>query len=225
MKEFDGLYKIIVKLRSPKGCPWDRAQKINDYKKYLLEETYELIDAIDKSDNEEVCEEIGDILIVLMSMCYLYQEKKKFSIKDVLKAVNNKLVTRHPHVFAGKKVKDKTDVLKNWIKDKAKVKKRVFIKDRLPNAVPSLLLASIFLKEKKHALGSFKDKTFENEIINEIISAVPGFSGSKKNTFKKVLMSLSELAYIHKIDLEELLRQEILYKSKKIKYRQKLEDE
>ena len=105
MKEFDKLVNTIKILRSPKGCPWDRAQKLIDARKHLIEETYELIDAIDEKEYDLIEEELGDLFIVLVFITDMLKGKGLFDLKKVLKKTNDKLISRHPHIFAGKALK------------------------------------------------------------------------------------------------------------------------
>jgi tetrapyrrole methylase family protein/MazG family protein len=150
VKEFDRLLHIVEKLRSPQGCPWDRAQTVANYKKYLLEEAYELIESINARDAGMCKEEIGDLLLILVAISSLFKEKRQFGIDDALKSINEKLISRHPHVFSSKRLSTKEEVLAYWIEAKAKKKKRKTVKDRLPHSAPALLLAEIFLKEASH---------------------------------------------------------------------------
>lgn len=102
MQELDRLVEIIRKLRGPKGCPWDRKQKLPDYKRYLIEEAYELIEAIDANKPEMVKEELGDLFLILTVVSEFFNDKKIFNVEDSLKAINEKLIIRHPHVFSKK---------------------------------------------------------------------------------------------------------------------------
>jgi tetrapyrrole methylase family protein / MazG family protein len=165
MKQFDRLIKIIKTLRSPKGCPWDRAQKISDYERYLLEEAYELIEALRSGKSEEVREEVGDLYLILSMITEMFAEKKKFNHQQALEGISNKLIYRHPHVFAGKKIIGKDAVLAYWIKNKAKKKNRKTVKDRLPQTAPALLLAEVFLKEKKHIQDIKKEKPISRDVL------------------------------------------------------------
>ena len=100
MREFDRLVEIMATLRSPTGCPWDREQTIDTLKPFLLEETYEVLAAIDRHDHEALCEELGDFLFEAVFLAQLEAEAGRFTIADSLKSIADKLVRRHPHVFA-----------------------------------------------------------------------------------------------------------------------------
>jgi tetrapyrrole methylase family protein/MazG family protein len=150
MKEFDQLVEVIKKLRSPEGCPWDRAQTIDTMKKCLLEETYELIDALSDKKYKIAEEELGDVILIAIVIAQMLDKKNKSNLKKVLERAKSKLIVRHPHVFSKKKLNSKEEVLKAWIKDKAKIKKRKSVKDRLPKTAPALLQAYLFFKECKN---------------------------------------------------------------------------
>src|SRR5438067_8478720 len=100
MKEFDRLIGIMATLRGPDGCPWDREQTIDTLRPFVLEETYEVLDAIDRHDHTALCEELGDFLFEAVFLAQLESEAGHFTIDDSVKSVADKLVRRHPHVFA-----------------------------------------------------------------------------------------------------------------------------
>src|SRR5262252_579606 len=100
MQEFTRLVEIMATLRSPEGCPWDREQTIDSLKPFVLEETYEVLEAIDRHDHAALCEELGDFLFEAVFLAQLESEEGHFNVADALKAIADKLVRRHPHVFA-----------------------------------------------------------------------------------------------------------------------------
>lgn len=97
--DFAELLEIVAILRGPDGCPWDRAQTHETMKKCLLDETQEVIEAIDKSDDENLCEELGDVLLQVLLNCEIAKERKAFEFSDVVQMLSEKLIRRHPHVF------------------------------------------------------------------------------------------------------------------------------
>src|SRR6266542_3604606 len=99
-QRFDRLVEIMARLRAPGGCPWDREQTFDSIKPYTLEETYEVMDAIDRRDFEGLAEELGDLVLQVVFFAQMASEENRFSISDSLDAINEKLVRRHPHVFA-----------------------------------------------------------------------------------------------------------------------------
>src|SRR5512133_799734 len=108
------LLAIMARLRGPDGCPWDREQTLSSLRPYVLEETYEVLEAIDGGDPREHCEELGDLLLQIVFQAQLAQEAGQFAFGDVADAISNKLVSRHPHVFGDVEVKDAEGVLKQW---------------------------------------------------------------------------------------------------------------
>src|SRR5437588_6828933 len=113
----------MARLRAPGGCPWDREQTFDTIKRYTLEETYEVLEAIENRDWPELTGELGDLLLQVLFYAEMAREESRFSIDDVLDALSNKLVYRHPHVFGDVKADDSTQVLKNWEALKAQEKK------------------------------------------------------------------------------------------------------
>ena len=114
----------MARLRAPGGCPWDREQTFDTIKRYTLEETYEVLEAIDNRDWQELPQELGDLLLQVLFYAEMAQEENRFSIDDVLDALSNKLVARHPHVFGDVKAEDAHAVLKNWESFKAQEKEK-----------------------------------------------------------------------------------------------------
>ncbi len=140
---FSRLVEIVIRLRGPNGCPWDRKQTPESLKKYLLEEAYEIIDAIDSSDTQEVCEEIGDLLFLLIFLTYLYEEAGAFSIGEMLRLCADKMIRRHPHVFGQAAVNCAREVIAQWQKIKeeesrSKEKGRSAVLGNLPKTLPAL---------------------------------------------------------------------------------------
>ena len=114
----------MARLRAPGGCPWDREQTFDTIKRYTLEETYEVLEAIDNRDWPELTSELGDLLLQVLFYAEMAQEDGRFSIDDVLDALSQKLVSRHPHVFGDVKAEDANQVLKNWEALKTEEKKK-----------------------------------------------------------------------------------------------------
>lgn len=117
-KNFAKLREIIAVLRSPNGCPWDKEQTHESLKRYLIEETYEVVDAIDRGDIDNLVEELGDCLLQVMLHAQIGEDEGFFTIDDVIEAISAKMVRRHPHVFGDTRVNGTEDVLKNWQKIK-----------------------------------------------------------------------------------------------------------
>jgi tetrapyrrole methylase family protein/MazG family protein len=140
--EFESLVNIVAKLRSPDGCPWDREQTRESLKPFLVEEFYELIDALEKDDNQGIKEELGDLLFQIVLQCQLSKEEGLFSIQDVIKGITKKMINRHPHVFGNKDLKTSEDVKTWWEEHKRREGKNTrSIMDGIPKSLPALLRA------------------------------------------------------------------------------------
>ena len=146
-ERFARAVSIMARLRAPGGCPWDREQTFDSIKPYTLEETYEVLEAIDNRDWEELKGELGDLLLQVLFYSEMAQEQGSFSIDDVLDRLSNKLVDRHPHVFGDVKAETPSDVLRNWEALKAEEKKKRLDagggKAAANNEQPESLLAGI----------------------------------------------------------------------------------
>jgi MazG family protein len=145
MQEFDRLVEIMAVLRSPHGCPWDREQSIDSLKPFVLEETYEVLEAIDRHDHDALREELGDFLFEAVFLAQLESEAGHFTIADSLRSIADKLVRRHPHVFArseGEPPADSPDkVVTRWEQIKAQERDGAAKKKTLLSGIPSTLPA------------------------------------------------------------------------------------
>ena len=138
------LREVMDKLRSPGGCPWDAEQDHASLLKYLLEESYEFIESVEDNDRQAMQEELGDLLLQVYFHSRMAEEDatQPFNIEDVARSVADKLIRRHPHVFAGALVESSEDVLENWEKQKVAEKGRTSAIDGVPLAQPALPLAT-----------------------------------------------------------------------------------
>ncbi len=154
----------MTQLRSKNGCPWDKKQTHQTLKPYLLEEAHETLDAIDSGNPNDLQEELGDLLLQVVFHAQLAKEKSKFNLQDVAKAIGDKLVRRHPHVF-GKSSRRISDINRKWEELKRQEKpERQSALDGLPKSLPALLRAQR-MHEKIRNLNSTADsRKFENEI-------------------------------------------------------------
>jgi len=123
-EKFEKAVSIMERLRAPGGCPWDREQTFDTIQRYTVEETYEVLEAIDNRDWRELPGELGDLLLQVLFYAEMAREEGLFSINDVLDALNHKLISRHPHVFGSVKADSAGEVLKNWEAIKAEEKRR-----------------------------------------------------------------------------------------------------
>src|SRR5438128_2362044 len=150
------LIRIMARLRSPTGCPWDREQDHRSLRWHAVEEVYELLDAIEAGDDHEMAEELGDLLLQVVFHCQLAKERGAFDFDKVARHITDKLVRRHPHVFGNLKVKNVDQVWANWEKIKRAEKHgtrhaRPSALDGIPKHLPALLRAEKLLKKAKRA--------------------------------------------------------------------------
>tara|TARA_E500000075_G_scaffold36099_1_gene32387 strand:- start:1299 stop:2042 length:744 start_codon:yes stop_codon:yes gene_type:complete len=157
MKKIENLLSTIKKLRSDNGCEWDKKQTSESLIPYLIEEVYEVIDAIDKKNRNNLLEELGDLLIHVLFQCDIANDKKEFNLNDVILVANQKLIERHPHIFSKKEISKNS----NWELNKQNIKKRKYRLDGIPINLPSLIKAER-LQEKAASAG------FDWENINQV---------------------------------------------------------
>ncbi|UCH80992.1 MAG: nucleoside triphosphate pyrophosphohydrolase [Nitrospiraceae bacterium] len=139
---FSEFVKIVEKLRGPDGCPWDREQTRETLKPYLVEEFYELIDALDSNDTEEMKEELGDLLFQIVLQSQLSKEEGTFNIDDIVAGISEKMISRHPHVFGDRKMLSSEERREWWNNSKKKEGKNYeSAMDGVPNALPALIRA------------------------------------------------------------------------------------
>src|SRR5512140_961595 len=150
------LLSIMERLRGPGGCPWDREQTLQSLRQYVLEETYEVLEAIDAGDVREHREELGDLLLQIVFQAQLRKEEGAFDFADVADAISGKLISRHPHVFGDSEVKDAEGVLRQWAALKREEKKAkgggASVLEGVPREMPALARADR-LTEKASRIG------------------------------------------------------------------------
>ncbi|MGI6777868.1 MAG: nucleoside triphosphate pyrophosphohydrolase [Acetivibrionales bacterium] len=152
---FKDLTEIMALLRSKNGCVWDREQTHESLKKYLIEETYEVLEAIDLNDKDKLCEELGDLLLQVLFHAQIASEEGRFDINDVITGISRKMVMRHTHVFGGDKADTPEDVVDNWeqIKKEEKgVKSQTAVLKSVPSNLPALM-RSYKVQEKAAQVG------------------------------------------------------------------------
>lgn len=148
-KPIDRLLDVMHTLRSPGGCPWDREQTIDSLKNNLIEETYEVIDAMESGDRKDLCEELGDLLLQVVFQSQICAEEGSFTFDDVAQGIADKLVRRHPHVFGDVIAETSDDVLQNWEKIKKTEKggdRPRSLVDGIPRHLPALAKAHLVQK-------------------------------------------------------------------------------
>lgn len=211
-KDFSKLRSIIAELRGPNGCPWDKKQTHESLKKYLIEEAYELIEAIDNEDTEHMTEELGDVLLQVMLHAQIGEDEGYFAIDEVIEGLSEKMVRRHPHVFGDVQAENEEDVLKNWqsIKQEEKGEKQESMMDSVPKSFPNLMRATEI--QKKAAKVGFDWKEVEpawekvKEEIAEFEKEAADFSAEMEPEFGDILFALVNIARFYKIDAEEAVR-------------------
>ncbi len=191
------LREVMDKLRSPGGCPWDAEQDHSSLLKYLLEESYEFIESVENNDRNAMQEELGDLLLQVYFHSRIAEEdaKQPFNIEDVAKSVADKLIRRHPHVFAGQAVDSSADVLENWERQKASEKGRTSAIDGVPLAQPALPLATKVLYRLK--------KLNYDLAVSEPIKLKEDID---QNQFGQILLGLITQAVDKGLDPEAALR-------------------
>ena len=182
---YEELVSIISKLRSEEGCPWDREQTHTTLIPCLLEESYELMEALQNNDMKLMKEELGDVLLQIIMHSQIAKEENEFSIDDVINDLATKLVYRHPHVFKDTKVKDVEEVLKNWEelkKDEKNEKTLVESMDRVAKTLPSLIRSQ---KVQKKAIKSGDLNNDTVSTIEQIKSLLENFENKDKTLEKQ----------------------------------------
>ena len=206
---FARLVEIMAKLREPGGCPWDREQNFDTIKPYLLEEAYEVMDAIDARDFDALAEELGDLLLQPVFFAQMAAEEGKFDIADSLEAINSKLIRRHPHVFAAGDAKTADDVKKRWDEIKAEEKPRTGgLLDRIPRALPALVEAQQIASRAAGAGFDWEnvEQVFDklDEELDELRDA--STHNAVENEIGDLLFVIVNIARFMKVDPEQALR-------------------
>ena len=221
-QNFTDLVNTIATLRAPNGCPWDRKQTHETLKRYLVEETYEVLEAIRQADSEKLKEELGDLLLQIVLHAQIAKDNNLFSIEDVANSINEKMIERHPHVFKDQKAISVTEVLAQW--EDLKPKSTSILGD-IPYDLPALLQA-LKISEKACSFGFEWEAESHiwqqlTEEISEFKDAITKYriqksanldTESTQQLFKNaelelgdILFTMVNLARFNKIDPEEAL--------------------
>ena len=204
----DDLLKVMARLRSPTGCPWDREQSHMTLRRHAIEEVYELIDAIEARDDHEMAEELGDLLLQVVFHCQLARERGAFDFEKVCRVLVEKLIRRHPHVFGKTKVKDVDEVWANWEKIKRAEKHgtrhaRHSAFDGIPKHLPALLRAEKLIKKARKAKIPLAGQNSKRQLA--------------KTALARELFELAEFAQAHGWSAEELLCAEIKRRERELR--------
>ena len=213
MKELYKLVEIMRKLRGENGCPWDHEQTHETLKPYLLEETYEVLNAIDSKRDKDLEEELGDLLLQIVFHAQIASEQGRFTIDDVAGTIVDKLIRRHPHVFGETKVNSSEEVLENWEEIKKREGKESVL-DGVPESLPALLKARR-IQEKAKRVGFDWDSiqgAFE-KVLEEFQELKDAVGRRKKkdieDEFGDILFSIVNISRFMEIDAEDSLRKTI----------------
>ena len=206
---FSTLIDIIARLRAPDGCPWDKEQTHLSLRPNLLEECYEALEAIDEGDDQKLSEELGDILMQIALHSQIGQERGKFTIQDVLRSINTKLIRRHPHVFGSTKVSSSQDVIRNWEAIKQEEKGTSSVLDGLPKGMPALAYSQAM--QRRAARVGFDWKEIEGVIdkLGEEVEELRKCTSHEERVheFGDVLFALVNVARRLDVESEEALQQ------------------
>ncbi|WP_042353257.1 nucleoside triphosphate pyrophosphohydrolase [Bacillus massiliigorillae] len=215
-KEFFKLRNIIAELRGPNGCPWDQKQTHESLKKYVLEEAYELIDAIDEDDTDGIISELGDVLLQVLLHAQIGEDEGMFTIDDVVQELSEKMIRRHPHVFGDTHVENEDEVLVNWNKIKLEEKGEAALQTEslladVEKSLPQLLIAYEYQKRAAKVGFDWDEVESAWEKVNEEIQEFQAEikKGSSKAEIRAeygdVLFALVNIARFHNIYPEEAL--------------------
>ncbi|TKJ38394.1 nucleoside triphosphate pyrophosphohydrolase [candidate division LCP-89 bacterium B3_LCP] len=207
---FRELVAILEKLRSPEGCPWDREQTFDSLRPYFLEEAYEILQAIDDGKYAQLEEELGDLLMHIVFQAQIAREQDLFTIDDVLRSINRKLIRRHPHVFGEGKVENSKEVLENWEKIKLDEGPKRLL-GGVPKNLPALLRA---FRVQEKAAGVGFDWAEDKQVITKILEEIKELRAAKTSgdrekiteEFGDLLFSMVNLARFWGVSPEESLR-------------------
>lgn len=211
MREISSLTRIMARLRGPKGCPWDRKQDHRTLRPMILEEVYELLEAIDQGDDQALREELGDVLLHIVFHAQLARERKAFDFKAVARELAEKLVRRHPHVFGRERLATSSQVLKRWhqLKQQEKPTRRSSL-DGVPRHMPALLRAQNLQKRAARVGFEWPDPSqgIPAKIREELreLSRTRGRGPAFARELGDLLFTLVNLARHRKVDAESACR-------------------
>ena len=211
LSQFATLVEIIARLRAPDGgCPWDRKQTHSSLRENLLEECYEVLEALDEADGEKLCAELGDLLMQIVLHAQIATEAGEFELEDVIKSINAKLIHRHPHIFGSLKVKDAEEVALNWEALKQEEKEAgTSILDGIPKHMPALGYSQSIQRRVSGVGFDWEDVDGVIDKLAEEINELKRASNEeqKAQEFGDLLFTLVNIARHLGVDLEAALRE------------------
>lgn len=195
MKFFDELFDVVKTLR--KKCPWDRVQTHKTLKPYMVEETYEALEAIDENDPKKLCEELGDQLLHVLMHSAIAEEKKEFSLKDVINVIKAKMIRRHPHVFGGKKARDVAEIWERWeeIKKQEKGKQNLGLMASIPKGIPAMYRAEKVQKKASRVGFDWAEVFGAWEKVEEEKKEIEALLRLKKPKISRVKEEIGDLLF------------------------------
>jgi len=208
--QFATLVDIIAKLRAPDGCPWDRKQSHASLRKNLLEECYEVLEALDEGDSGKLCTELGDLLMQIVLHSQIAAEAGEFELGEVISSINSKLIHRHPHIFGSRKVKDAEEVALNWeVLKQEEQGAETSMLDNVPGQMPALAYSQEI--QRRVARVGFDWEDIDG-VIEKLAEEVSEFKQAeslerKEMEFGDLLFTLANIARRLGIDLEAALRE------------------
>ncbi len=210
LNQFDTLVGIVAKLRAPDGCPWDREQTHASLRGCLLEECYEVLEALDEGNAEKLGDELGDLLMQVVIHAQIAAEAGEFELGDVIKNISSKLINRHPHVFGSLEVKDAGEVLVNW--EALKKEERgdeVSMLDHVPRQMPALSYSQDIQARVARVGFDWEDV---DGVIDKLAEEVGEFKRAdsqerREQEFGDLLFTLANIARRLGVDSESALRQ------------------
>jgi len=209
LDKFETLVEIIARLRAPDGCPWDREQTHTSLREFLLEESYEVLAALDEGNSEKLCQELGDLLLQIVLHAQIATEAGEFKLGDVMSGINTKLIRRHPHVFGSVEVKDAAEVAHNWesIKQEEKGADASLLAS-VPGQMPALSYSKEIQRRVAEAGFDWPDIDGVIDKLAEEVGEFKQSSGEQKaEEFGDLLFTLVNFARRLGIDSETALRE------------------
>ena len=210
LDKFETFRTIVECLRGKYGCPWDRGQTHESLKKYLVEESYEVLEAIEHADMPGLSEELGDLWLQIMLHSQIARELGEFSLEDVLRGINTKMIKRHPHVFGGKEIAGAEEAALSWqeIKEREKDGSQSLLSG-IPGSLPALAYSQT-VGRRVAAIGF--DWEHSEDIMDKLVEEIEELKSAatpeeRNHEFGDILLVLSSVARWMDVDLESALRQ------------------
>lgn len=204
------LSAIMATLRSPSGCPWDQQQSPESLKPYVLEETYELLEAIDSKNSRDICDELGDLLLQVVFLAQIFSEQNEFNLSDVIKGICTKMRRRHPHVFAGA---DSAGHGQRWeqikVQELEKNGSSQLLARRLPSTLPALKRTQKLIRKIRPEISTATSTEHLNKghiQLLQVLQASSPVTAEIEEAMAQQLYDLVGLAATLNIDAEDLLR-------------------